>query len=77
MSKIEGGRITFNQISFDLYYLLRNLHEMLGLRSKTKGLKLEFQVHHNFVPYVKTDENKLRQVLINLLGNAIKFTESG
>lgn len=77
MSKIEAGRITLNEISFDLYYLLHNLEEMLSLRTKTKGLTLEFQVHHNVPQYVKTDENKLRQVLINLLGNAIKFTASG
>ncbi|MEB3886435.1 GAF domain-containing protein [Lyngbya sp. CCY1209] len=77
MSKIEAGRITFNEDSFDLHYLLGNLEEMLGLRAKNKGLQLFFDCRPEVPQYVKTDENKLRQVLINLLGNAIKFTDRG
>lgn len=77
MSKIEAGRTTFNENSFDLHRLLHTLEEMLGLRVKSKGLQLVFERSPQVPQYVSTDEGKLRQVLINLLGNAIKFTEKG
>lgn len=77
MSKIEAGRITLNESAFDLYYLLDSLTEMLALRARSKGLQLITERTPDVPQYVKTDENKLRQVLINLLGNAIKFTQDG
>ncbi|MFB2920734.1 response regulator [Aerosakkonema funiforme] len=77
MSKIESGRVTLNENSFDLCRLLTNLEEMFQLKAKSKGLALIFQLTPEVPKYVKTDDNKLRQVLINLLGNAIKFTEKG
>ena len=77
MSKIEAGRITLNENSFDLYRLLDNLEEMLRLKADSKGLQLIFERTAEVPQYVQTDESKLRQVLINLLGNAIKFTEEG
>lgn len=77
MSKIEAGRITLNENSFDLYYLLGTLKEMFQLKAKSKGLELIFDLFPDVPQYVKTDDNKLRQVLINLVGNAIKFTERG
>jgi PAS domain S-box-containing protein len=77
MSKIEAGRISLDIHSFDLIYLLTNLEEMLRFRATSKGLKLAFEYTENVPHYIQTDESKLRQVLINLLGNAIKFTDSG
>ncbi|MEH1922183.1 ATP-binding protein [Nostoc sp.] len=77
MSKIEAGRITLNRSSFDLIHLLKNLEEMLHLRAASKNLELLFKYTPNIPKYIETDENKLCQVLINLLGNAIKFTDSG
>ncbi|WP_293114356.1 DAHL domain-containing protein [Moorena sp. SIO4G3] len=77
MSKIEAGQITLNETSFDLYRLLDSLEEMLRLRAASKGLQLIFYREPELPRYVKTDEGKLRQVLINLLGNAIKFTQEG
>ena len=77
MSKIEAGRITFNESSFDLINLLESLEEMFRLKVKSKSLKLEINYASNIPQYVRSDESKLRQVLINLLGNAIKFTEQG
>ncbi|MEM8614513.1 MAG: PAS domain S-box protein [Cyanobacteria bacterium P01_H01_bin.105] len=77
MSKIEAGRTTFNDSDFDLYRLLDTLEEMLKLKAKSKGLQLRFERAPTVPQYVITDEGKLRQVLINLLGNAIKFTEQG
>lgn len=77
MSKIEAGRIALHKNDFDLYHLLNNLEEMLQLKAQAKGLQLTFLRAFEVPQYVQTDESKLRQVLINLLGNAIKFTEIG
>jgi PAS domain S-box-containing protein len=77
MSKIEAGRISFNETSFDLYRLLDSLEEMFQLKAQSKSLKLIFERTPDVPQYVQTDEGKLRQVLINLLGNAIKFTQEG
>ncbi|HEY9850069.1 MAG TPA: PAS domain S-box protein [Leptolyngbyaceae cyanobacterium] len=77
MSKIEAGRTTLNVTSFDLIRLLKNLEEMLQLKAQSKDLQLKFEISSDIPEYVQTDEGKLRQVLINILGNAIKFTEKG
>ncbi|MGK7897502.1 MAG: PAS domain S-box protein, partial [Xenococcus sp. (in: cyanobacteria)] len=77
MSKIEAGRTTINENSFDIYRLLDSLEEMLRLKADTRGLQLIFERTTDVPQYIKTDEGKLRQVLINLVGNAIKFTAEG
>ena len=77
MSKIESGQVTLSENCFDLYRLLDSLEEMLRLKANAKGLKLLFERTPDFPQYVQTDKSKLRQVLINLLGNAIKFTATG
>ncbi|MGB3240672.1 MAG: GAF domain-containing protein [Geitlerinemataceae cyanobacterium] len=77
MSKIEAGQIVLNETSFDLYRLLQSLEEMLRLKAEYKGLQLIFDCDPNVPQWVRADENKLRQILINLLSNALKFTETG
>ncbi|MBW4520273.1 MAG: CHASE2 domain-containing protein [Scytolyngbya sp. HA4215-MV1] len=77
MSKIEAGKIKLNIASFDLYHLLQTLEEMMQVKATAKGLQLCFECAANLPQYITTDENKLRQVLLNLLGNAIKFTSQG
>jgi signal transduction histidine kinase/CheY-like chemotaxis protein len=77
LSKIEAGRITLNENNFDLYRLLNDLEDMFQLKAEDKGLQLIFDVADRVPRYVRTDEVKLRQVLINLLNNAIKFTQEG
>ena len=77
MTKIEAGKITFNQSSFDLYRLLDNLEEMFLLKAQSKGLQLRFLQTQDVPRYVQTDMGKLSQILINLLDNALKFTFSG
>ncbi|WP_088889251.1 PAS domain-containing protein [Leptolyngbya ohadii] len=77
MSKIEAGRIILSVETFDLYRLLQALQEMFQIRSQAKQLTLHFELAENLPKYIKTDEGKLRQVLINLLGNAVKFTQAG
>ncbi len=77
MSKIESGRITLTMKSFDLQSLLKDLEELFGLKAESKGLTLTTQIDSAVPQYIQTDESKLRQILINLLGNAIKFTSGG
>ncbi|MCC3416540.1 MAG: PAS domain S-box protein [Microcoleus sp. PH2017_07_MST_O_A] len=77
MSKIEAGQITINESRFNLYNILDSLREMLQLKANSKGLHLIFENIGDLPQYIQTDESKLRQVLINLLGNAIKFTQHG
>ena len=77
MSKIEAGQVRLNVQAIDLYRLLTSLEEMLRLRAHSKGLQLIFDRASEVPQYIYTDEGKLRQVLINLLGNGIKFTGSG
>ena len=77
MSKIEAGRVKLHQNSFDLYHLLNNLEQMLWLKATAKKLTLTFELAPDIPQYIMTDESKLRQVLLNLIGNAIKFTQRG
>lgn len=77
MSKIEAGRITLDENSFNFYSLLDSLAEMFAIKAQAKRLNLIFERSIDLPNYLYADQSKLRQVLINLLGNAIKFTETG
>ncbi|MBD0344508.1 MAG: PAS domain S-box protein [Coleofasciculus sp. Co-bin14] len=77
LSKIEAGRTTLNETGFDLYHFLDELKDMFQLEANHQGLQLRFELSPEVPQYVRTDEVKLRQVLINLLSNAMKFTSEG
>jgi PAS domain S-box-containing protein len=77
LSKIDAGRMTLNEANFDFYRLLNDLENMFQLKAHNKGLHLLFDRAVEVPQYVRTDEVKLRQVLVNLLSNAIKFTKAG
>ena len=77
MAKIESGRITLQEQDFDLHRALDELAGMFRLRAATKGLQLTITRDPRVPRFVHADETKLRQVLINLLGNAVKFTSAG
>jgi two-component system, sensor histidine kinase len=77
MSKIEAGRMVLNAVNFDVCRLVEDLAAMFRLRAEAKGLKLDICVDGELARHIVTDEGKIRQVLINLLGNAVKFTERG
>ncbi|WP_318729159.1 response regulator [Roseofilum sp. Guam] len=77
LSKIEAGRIVLNENNFDLYRLLDDIHDMFQLKAADKGLYLLLERAENLPRYIRTDEVKLRQILINLINNALKFTSEG
>jgi len=77
ISKIETGQDSVTAEDFDLLHLLSDLEIMLRVRADKKELALSFKRQDEVPQFIKSDERKLRQILINLLGNAIKFTETG
>jgi CheY-like chemotaxis protein len=77
VSKIEAGKTVLNTSSFDLYQLLNTLEELFRPKAIAKKLILTIERSRTTPLYIHTDEHKLRQVLINLLGNAVKFTHTG
>ncbi len=77
LSKIEEGKITRNKIEFDLHHLLNITTRMLTHHAKQKGLSLNLQVEPDIPYQLFGDADHLRQVLINLIGNAIKYTDFG
>ncbi|MEG3839305.1 ATP-binding protein [Microcoleus sp. herbarium14] len=77
LSKIESGRTTLNPKKIDLFRLLHDVEDMFELKADDKHLQLVFDRSYDVPQYVETDELKLRQILINLLNNALKFTDNG
>jgi signal transduction histidine kinase len=76
-SKIEAGKLQMEQIPFELSELLGDTCKSLGLRAHQKGLELVCRISSEVPDDLLGDPGRLRQVIVNLAGNAIKFTESG
>ena len=76
-SKIEAGKLEFESIPFDLRDRLGEIMQTLGFRAHQKGLELIYDVHPDVPSTLSGDPGRLRQILVNLVGNAIKFTEQG
>ncbi|MBD2070127.1 response regulator [Leptolyngbya sp. FACHB-671] len=77
MSRIEAGQLILTEKIFNLHQLLRSLHEMFALKASEKGLTFSLEKDQSVPHYVCSDEAKVRQILINLISNAIKFTTQG
>ncbi|WNV05774.1 MASE3 domain-containing protein [Candidatus Methylospira mobilis] len=77
MAKIEAGRQQLEIAPFDLSGMVRDVTEMMSVRAHEKGLLLLLDQSSEFPRYIKGDETRLRQVLVNLVGNALKFTTHG
>ena len=76
-SKIEAGKMTLSEDSFDLTQLVEGVIELLAPRAQGKGLEIAASVACDLPKILKGDSARLRQVLLNLAGNAVKFTERG
>ncbi len=77
MAKIEAGRIIIVPEPFDLGETVRDIIDMMREKAQSKGLHLVHYEPSGFPRFIETDPYKLRQILINLIGNAIKYTDNG
>jgi signal transduction histidine kinase/DNA-binding response OmpR family regulator len=76
-SKIEAGKLSLEQIPFDINTIFNYLADMIGLKIKEKKLELIFDIDHNVNKSFIGDPLRVSQILLNLLGNAVKFTDKG
>ena len=77
ISRIEAGMTSINPVALDLHGFLADIEAMFRLRTDDKGLQLLLELDDGLPRHIIADECKLRQILINLLGNAVKFTQRG
>ena len=76
-SKIEAGRLELETIDFDAQILLEEVADLLAESAHSKGLELALMIDPAFPAHLRGDPGRLRQIVTNLLGNAVKFTEQG
>jgi len=77
IAKIEAGKTSKTEISFNFENMIFKVSEMMSLQAEAKKLKIKTVFKEDIPKYIKTDKQKLRQILINIIGNDIKFTNSG
>src|ERR1019366_5160887 len=76
-SKIEAGKLTFERIAFDLVEMVEGAVDLIAARAQAKNLELALWIQPEAGIAVTGDPGRLRQILLNLLANAVKFTEQG
>lgn len=77
MSKIEAGKIKIFPVTFRPHHLFQEINELFHIRVEQKNLHFEIELAANLPDFIKADENRIRQIILNLIGNAIKFTDKG
>jgi signal transduction histidine kinase/CheY-like chemotaxis protein len=77
LAKIESGKMELEQVSFPLVQSVKNIQTILGLKAEEKGIQLDAVIGDDVPEYVLGDETRITQVIMNLTGNAIKFTPKG
>ena len=77
LSKIEAGKIELLAKTFDFYELIKEIEDVFAFRCEGKNLKFTINLSNNLPKMIHADEQRLRQILINLLGNSLKFTKEG
>jgi len=76
-SKIEAGKLEIDLVHFNLYELIKNISSLFDLKAKEKNLKFEYHIDKNVPEYILSDQIRIKQIIINLINNAIKFTNKG
>ncbi len=76
-SKIEAGKLELDERAFDLHRLMRDCRDLMSNAASQKGLLLQLALGASVPRFVRGDEARIRQILLNLIGNAVKFTERG
>ncbi|MGV3667581.1 MAG: PAS domain S-box protein [Leptospira bouyouniensis] len=77
ISKIEAGKLVLNETVSNLKHIIKDSLGVLQWKAKEKNIQLEFEENHDLQEWIVVDSTRLRQILINLIGNAVKFTEKG
>lgn len=77
LSKVEAGRLELEKADFDLKNTIGKTLEMFWLKAREKGIKLSYHINADVPIFITGDPARLRQIIINLIGNAIKFTDRG
>ncbi|QKF66642.1 two-component system sensor histidine kinase/response regulator fusion protein [Arcobacter venerupis] len=77
LSKIEAGKIEIYPKNFDFFELIKEIEDIFAFRCEGKNLKFNINLSNDLPNFIKADEQRLRQILINLLGNSLKFTNEG
>ena len=76
-SKIEANKVQIEHVTFDLYEVLSQVSNMINVKAYDKGLKLQYDIHHEVPQMLVGDPLRLNQILLNLSNNAVKFTDEG
>lgn len=76
-SKIEAGELTLENIPFDMRDLVKRVTDLLSSQARAKGISLTYRVKDDVPPMLEGDSGRFQQILNNLVGNAIKFTDKG
>ncbi|MFZ4591873.1 MAG: PAS domain S-box protein, partial [Ignavibacteria bacterium] len=77
LSKVEAGRVSLRPVNVDLHTFLRDMQMIFKERASSKHIYIKFETDENLPRFAEVDESKLRQIFINLIGNAVKFTDEG
>jgi len=77
VSKIESGKMTVEHVETNVFQMVSEVANLIRPRAKGKGIQVEVECRSNFPEWIYSDPTRLRQILLNLCGNAIKFTEMG
>jgi PAS domain S-box-containing protein len=77
LSKVEAGRIEVESLAFDPYRVIGEVVKVLGIKAEEKGIRLDLTLDGEVPATIESDPSRLRQIVTNLVGNAVKFTEKG
>ncbi len=77
LSKVEAGKMELEYTVVNIAFIFQEMEQIFSLKLEEKQLEMEVQIDSSFPPAIMLDETRLRQILLNLIGNAVKFTDSG